>query len=56
MDEKLEVIVTKNSQIPLKKSKEFTTVVDRQKSVKCSIYEGEKIDVEQNLTGKFHFE
>lgn len=53
-DNSFSIIVNKNSKIPTSRTKEYTTAVDNQRSVKICVYEGEdKIAVNNHLLGEF---
>lgn len=54
-DDKMSVIISKNTPIPYEKTIDYTTVCDNQSLVKIGVYEGENEDVSKNnLLGDFH--
>lgn len=44
----MDVIITRNSKIPVKAGRQYTTSVDGQKNLKVNIYQGERDLVEHN--------
>ncbi|XP_078162749.1 heat shock cognate 70 kDa protein-like [Carex rostrata] len=50
----MSVVVPRNTTIPTKKEKEFTTAADNQTTVNCVVFEGERAQTKDNyLLGKF---
>jgi len=50
----MEIIISRNTHIPIKKNKIFTTCCDNQPSIKLKIFEGERLETKyNNLLGEF---
>ena len=54
MNEIMNILIPRNSAIPIKKKKKFTTIVDNETTVKVKVYEGERKMTKDNfLVGEF---